>query len=579
MILVLAALPLAAADRAALLIGNRNYPGDPDAPESTPGKLIRLDSCAQDVRVMSAALQAVGFTVETQQDLTALQMKQAVIAFQQKYKGTREVLFYFSGHGAQVAGENYLTGIDSDADLERETLELEAQFSGDELKQRLEGVEREAAEKRCLPLRQVLANLHLMTPTGIGEDERAQQVRIVILDACRSAFNTAALTKGVFLKKGGLAAADGLKRAGVFIGFAAAANEVSLAVEGQSPSLFTQHFAQRLQQPGDIGTVFKEARIAVNKAAQETAGIRQFPAYYDELEAGFAFVPGDSKLSPPPPPPPIDSLAGATRERPFVNSLGLEFIPLPGNPGVFMCRTETRVRDFRAYARATDYGQTGGAFVLKVKGDATKGYSFNWKLDTTASWEKPGFTQSEDHPVCCVQLTEAEAFAAWLSQKEGKTYRLPTDAEWSAAVGVGKYPWGSAWPPPKGVGNYFGAEAKDSLPKAEWSTAYGHSDGFARTAPVGSFDENKYGFYDLGGNLWEWCSDRYRASMNSQEVLDAFPALKEESAADGTPYRVLRGGSWLNNDSSSLLSSSRGNGQPTGRLVSCGFRLVLVSGG
>lgn len=109
-------------------------------------------------------------------------------------------------------------------------------------------------------------------------------------------------------------------------------------------------------------------------------------------------------------------------------------------------------------------------------------------------------------------------------------------------MGVGRYPWGSAWPPPKGVGNYFGKEPKDSLPDANWTTAYDHSDGFARTAPVGSFDENKYGFYDLGGNLWEWCSDRYRASMNSQELLDEIPALKKESF--GRPTPCVARGSW-----------------------------------
>ena len=299
------------ADRVALILGNRAYPGNPDAPDATPGKLIRLDSVADDVRLMSSALGKVGFTVESHQDLTAAQMKQSLLAFQQKYNGTREVLFYFSGHGAQVGGENYLTGIDSDANLERETLELEAQYSGDELRERLEKIEGDAAEKRCLPLRQVLANLQLMTPSGITELERSHHVRIVILDACRSPFNTSTVAKGVVFKKGGLAAADTLKRAGVFIGFAAAANEVSLAAGAGHPSLFTQHFAERLQQPGDIGTVFKEARLRVNKNALELAGIRQFPAYYDELEANFSFVssatpaPGNSQpvVANPPPSP------------------------------------------------------------------------------------------------------------------------------------------------------------------------------------------------------------------------------------------------------------------------------------
>ena len=103
----------------------------------------------------------------------------------------------------------------------------------------------------------------------------------------------------------------------------------------------------------------------------------------------------------------------------------------------------------------------------------------------------------------------------------GAKYRLPTDEEWSRAVGLpsepgatpaeknGKnvvnFPWGLDFPPKEKVGNYADAAFHGTFPKDSWMEGY--TDGFATTAPVGSFAANDYGIYDLGGNMWEWCED------------------------------------------------------------------------
>jgi len=270
---------------------------------------------------------------------------------------------------------------------------------------------------------------------------------------------------------------------------------------------------------------------------------------------------------------------GATKDAPFINTLGMEFVPVPGTKVLF-CRTETRVKDFEAYVKDTGYQQEGGVFVMKVPKQKDGSYKLSWELDEKASWQKPGFEQGRSHPVVGVNWNEAREFCAWLSKKEGVQYRLPTDDEWSAAVGLEKYPWGSAWPPPKDAGNYGDKTFLKSLPGEGWSGSLAeYDDGAARTAPVASYAANRLGIFDLGGNVWQWCEDEYKASMNAPDVLKEYPVLEKEKASDGTAFRVLRGASWLNNDPLTLRSSFRNYDYPGFRSGIRGFRCVLVVSG
>jgi formylglycine-generating enzyme required for sulfatase activity len=168
-----------------------------------------------------------------------------------------------------------------------------------------------------------------------------------------------------------------------------------------------------------------------------------------------------------------------------------------------------------------------------------------------------------------VSWQDAVAFCDWLSKREGRDYRLPTDAEWSVAVGLGKesgstpeeksnkiegvYPWGRSWPPPKGAGNYNRKE--DGNEFSQYSDIPG-TDGVSYTSSVGSFEENRYGLYDMGGNVSECCLDWYDSS-------------KYQS-------RVMRGKCWLADGEGGLSSSSRGfTGPTTNRGYSDGFRCVV----
>ena len=188
------------------------------------------------------------------------------------------------------------------------------------------------------------------------------------------------------------------------------------------------------------------------------------------------------------------------------NTLGMKFAPVPGT-GVLFCIWETRVQDFEAFVRATNYDATGGMY--SDRGDG-------WKQQGD-TWRSPGFPQGPTHPVVGVSQDDARAFCRWLTEKErgegrlasNQEYRLPTDAEWDSAVGKEEFPWGSQWPPPRGAGNYADEAAKRGRYK-NWSIIDGYDDGYDATAPVGSFTANRLGLYDLGGNAWEYVEDRSR---------------------------------------------------------------------
>ncbi len=206
------------------------------------------------------------------------------------------------------------------------------------------------------------------------------------------------------------------------------------------------------------------------------------------------------------------------------------------------------------------------------------------RKDRKREWPEAGFEQKADHPAVNVSWEDAVAFCAWLTEEDrkkgvlgvDKRYRLPSDHEWSCAVGLGReedaevipsaknakiadiYPWGKKFPPPSGAGNYYGEETKRNPVSDGREPIEGYDDGFDRTAPVGSFEVNEYGLYDMGGNVWEWCGDWYSTA--------------EEK-------RVLRGASWNNYTEDYLRSSHRVNRTPTSRLNDRGVRVVVAGGG
>jgi formylglycine-generating enzyme required for sulfatase activity len=157
------------------------------------------------------------------------------------------------------------------------------------------------------------------------------------------------------------------------------------------------------------------------------------------------------------------------------------------------------------------------------------------------SWRNPGFTQSGSHPAVCLSWNDAKAYVAWLSSKTQKTYRLLTEAEWEYATRAGsttRYFFGDDEKDLCRHGNGADQTAKSKIAGAgQWSTAP-CSDGYAYTAPVGSFSPNKLGLYDMHGNAWQWVEDCYH---------DSYTGAQSDGSAwtsGDCSRRVLRGGSW-----------------------------------
>ncbi len=238
----------------------------------------------------------------------------------------------------------------------------------------------------------------------------------------------------------------------------------------------------------------------------------------------------------------------------FTNSLGMKFVPVKGT-GVLFCIHETRRQDYAAYV-AENPGTDG-----------------SWKNQTR---EGIPVSDQNDHPVVSVNLEDAKKFCSWLSKKEGKRYRLPTDREWSVAVGIGGeekttssttpemlnqrvqdiFPWGGDFPPQTKdmAGNYADSSTHEKMPKRPGIETY--TDGFATTAPVMSFKSNKMGLYDMGGNAWELVSDWF-----STDKLET----------------VMRGGCWHDHERLFFLSSCRVHHPAESRHNDGGFRCVVES--
>ncbi|SKB12677.1 Serine/threonine protein kinase (fragment) [Planktothrix sp. PCC 11201] len=174
----------------------------------------------------------------------------------------------------------------------------------------------------------------------------------------------------------------------------------------------------------------------------------------------------------------------------------------------------------------------------------------------------PSSFKGDNLPVESVTWFEAVEFCDRLSQFTGRTHRLPSEAEW-------EYACRAATTTPF----YFGETITPDLVNYDGNYTYGSGPkGIYRkkTTVVGSFPPNAFGLYDMHGNLWEWCADPWHENYNSAPTDGSVWEF-----GGNTQYRVIRGGSWVNNPRN-CRSANRGRDVPDSRNSNYGFRVVSL---
>lgn len=178
---------------------------------------------------------------------------------------------------------------------------------------------------------------------------------------------------------------------------------------------------------------------------------------------------------------------------------------------------EVTVAEYRLFINSTGYktnAEKGSGSYIYVDGSWDKKAGINWRNDTG------GKTAQDNHPVIHVSWNDAKAYCDWLSEKSGKTYRLPTEAEWEYGARGGNQSKGYEYAGSNNVGD-VGCYSSNSGNK---------------THAVGEKLPNELGLYDMTGNVWEWCSDWYGAYPFGSQTNPTGPTSGS--------YRVMRGGSW-----------------------------------
>jgi formylglycine-generating enzyme required for sulfatase activity len=277
--------------------------------------------------------------------------------------------------------------------------------------------------------------------------------------------------------------------------------------------------------------------------------------------------------------------------------------------GFWMDRTEVTNAQFEAFVKATGYVTTAekpvnweelkkqlpdgtpkpsvdqlapGSLVFTPPdtNPSLRDVSHWWSWVHGASWRHPegpgsSITGKMNHPVVQISHDDAVAFAKWAGK------RLPSEAEWEYAARAGDgsaiYPWGTESNDAHGV--YRANLWQGNFPSSN-DALKGGGDKYDRTAPVASFNSNAFGLYDMSGNVWEWCADWYRpdsyTTIESQSVNPKGPQTPFDPDEPLVPKRVMRGGSFLCNDSycTAYRSTARMKSSPDSSLSHAGFRCV-----
>lgn len=522
----------------ALVIGNGNYP---DA--STP-----LPTAIKDARTLAEEFRRKDFDVNLKENVGKEEMQRAIDAFTGRITNGTVALFYFSGFGLQVGRQTYLLPVGAqiwaEADARRDGISLDA----------------------------VVTEMH----------RKGAKVKIVIIDAARRnpyerRFRPSAA---------GLAPLEAPQ--GTLAMFSAAPGRVIDDGSGEN-SLFVGELIKELRVPNiSAEQVFNQTRLGVSRASNN----EQVPWVASSLVDEFFFGQISQAAAPPPSPPrPAPAPAPApprTSSSPTPSPAPAPTAPAPPRtssgptPSPAPARTAppagpTAYKPGDIFRDCPECGEmvviAAGSFQMGSRTEyegpvhrvtIAKPFAIGRREVTFEEWDqcvaaggckhKPddrGWGRG-DRPVINISWSDAKAYVAWLSEKTGKTYRLPSEAEWEYAARGGTdttYWWGADI----GSGQ---ANCRDC-----------GKGGSLQTSPVGSFKANPFGLYDTAGNVAEWMEDCWNDSYRGA------PTNGSAWTSGQCNLRVLRGGAF-DSQAKYLRSASRFRYDNDVRYVSNGLRLL-----
>lgn len=528
-VLPLVSVPAQAERRVALVIGNSQY-------QSVP----KLANPGNDARAVAEALKTLGFDqVMTRVDLGHDQFIATLREFAREADKADWAVVYYSGHGIEVGGVNYMLPVDARLRADRD-VELEA-----------------------VDVNKVLATI-----------DRAAKLRIVILDACRDNPFANQIKRTTATRSVGRGLGRVEPGAGTLVVYAAKHGETALDGDGENSPFVTALLA-RIHTPNlEVRRLFDVVRDDV---MERTRGQQQ-PFAYGSLSGREDYYFRAAAVAPTPAPPPVAASTPLPTPAPSARSPWIakdcphcpEMVSIPlgsfvmgAAPGeeqrenvpedmqgdaspqhpvtiakaFSLGRTEVTRGQYAAFAAATRREAGGSCWALGTDGQVTEQDGLNW-MD-------PGFAQSDDDPVVCVSWDDAKAYVDWLASTTGKPYRLPSEAEWEyaarARTSTVRY-WGND----RATACRYGNVADRSLVKwgdfeNDLESFFQCSDGYSHPAPVGRFQANGFGLHDMLGNASEWVEDCWN------DNYDGAPNGQEARRDGDCSRRVLRGGGWNTN--------------------------------
>ncbi len=511
---------VAAADKLAFLVGNQNY--ENDKPLRNP---------AHDVELLAERLRRIGFTVLPplyNQGRTTL--IDGLRELHNKIKPGDTVLVYFSGHGLQYQGENYLVPVDANIALANE-----------------------------IPDEAVGGSRVLSYLEEAG-------VKIVILDACR---NNPYRSAGKGIGKG-LGRQDASAVNNTLLAFAAAPGEEAQDGSGQY-SPYVQALADAIVQPGQtLEQVFKTVR----KSVREATGGEQEPWYNASLEDDLYLAGASKPSSNPPAPAPAVVTAIPSQPQASTDRYGIKLIPVTG--GCFQMGSPSgeagRYRDERQHEVCVDSFKLGET-------EVTQG---QWL--TVMGGNPSNFKNCGDNcPVESVSWQDVQTFITKLNSQTGQHYRLPSESEWEYAARAGD--------PRATYNGNLTIKGDYNAPELDAIAWYGGNSGVAYGGgydcsgwdgkhypstrcgphPVAGKRANAWGFYDLLGNVYEWTGSEWQENYDGRHE-NASKDHATDSAKD-IAHLAVRGGSWFNN-TQFVRSANRSRYTATNRNFDLGFRLA-----